>query len=68
MLSLRTAKWSPGPGLPHEMGWAVSVQVEGSMFILGGEHIGYCSKQHLYYASDSVLKFNVEDGAFHNLI
>ena len=59
ILNLKNFRWEAGPNLPHEMNWATSTLQGGSMAILGGEHIGYCSKSHLCYSSDAVFKLNL---------
>ena len=60
ILSLSKLRWSRGPRLPYELNWASSAQFKGTMFIVGGEHIGYCSQAHLCYSSNSVLEFKSE--------
>ena len=60
ILDLKTVRWESGPNLPHEMNWAANTFQKGSMVILGGEHIGYCSKSHLCYSSDAIFKLNLE--------
>ena len=60
LLSLTTLKWTLGPRLPFEMDWASGVQIIDSFHIIGGEHIGYCSKRHLCYSSNSIFKLNLE--------
>ena len=63
---LSGSKWVSGPDLPHEMNLAASFQlfdgVSQSMLIAGGEHIGYCSKSHLCYSSNSVQRLSLNEG------
>lgn len=60
VLSLYTLKWKLGPMLPFEMDKASGVQIIDSFMIIGGEHIGYCSKLHLCYSSNSIYKLNLK--------
>ena len=61
LLSFGSFKWHSGPRLPHELNWAVSSMIGDTMGILGGEHIGYCSKPHLCLSSNSILKLDLDD-------
>ena len=61
LLSLITLKWKEGPDLPHELNWAASSMKDNAMVILGGEHIGYCSKAYLCDSTNSIYKLIIEE-------
>ena len=60
LMALVSLKWKTGPKLPHELNWAASSMSGDSMMIVGGEHIGYCSKPHLCLSSNSIFKLNID--------
>ena len=68
VLSFSAMRWKLGPRLPFEMTSASSVQIVDSMHIIGGEHIGYCSKAHLCYSSDTVFKLELELDLWNRLV
>ena len=64
LLDLKTLRFKPGPDLPFEMDWAASIQY-GSLFaIVGGEHIGYCSKSGMCISSNALFEVDIENNAW----
>ena len=61
LLSTTSLRWKLGPRLPHELNWAASTMSGDRMVILGGEHIGYCSKPHLCISSNSIFTLLPEE-------
>ena len=59
LLNIVTLKWEYGPNLLFEMNWAASLSINDKFIILGGEHIGYCSKSHLCFASDAIFELDI---------
>ena len=61
LLSIHSLKWKSGPMLPHELNWAASIMNDDTMVIIGGEHIGYCSKPYLCISSNSIFKLALDE-------
>ena len=61
LLDLKNLRWKPGPFLPFEMDWAAGIQIGQKMLIVGGEHIGFCSKQHLCHSSNAIFEMDLAD-------
>ena len=60
LFDISLLKWSFGPSLPFEMNWAASLTTKDNFFIIGGEHIGYCSKPYLCYSSDAIYNLDLD--------
>ena len=64
LLDLKSMRIRSGPNLPFEMDWASSVQVDNTFVIVGGEHIGYCSKPGMCFSSNSLFKIDIKHDAW----
>ena len=62
LIDMESMRIKLGPNLPFAMNWAASVQMGNSLSIIGGEHIGYCSKSYLCYSSDAIYELDFEHG------
>ena len=60
LLDMKTLRFRLGPNLPFEMDWAASIQIGSSFAIVGGEHIGYCSKASMCISSNTI--FEIDNG------
>ena len=56
IIKISTMEFLKGPKLPFEMNWSATFHLNGALFLIGGEHIGYCSKPSQCFASDIILK------------
>ena len=61
LLDIMTMKFIQGPDLPFKMDWAASLQFDSSFVIVGGEHIGYCSKAGMCISSNALFEVNIEN-------
>ena len=64
LLDLKSLKIKIGPSLPFMMDWAAKVQLGNSFAIVGGEHIGFCSKTYLCHSSDAILEVDIANGVW----
>ena len=64
LLNMKSMRFERGPKLPFEMDWAASFQIGKTFVIVGGEHIGYCSKSYLCYSSDALFEIDIENDAW----
>ena len=61
LLDLNTMQFINGPNLPFEMDWAASIKIGSSLIIVGGEHIGFCSKPGICSASNDLFMLDIEN-------
>lgn len=64
LLNIVTMKFIQGPDLPFKMDWAASIQIGSHFAIVGGEHIGYCSKVGRCTSSDALFEINIENNSW----
>ena len=67
ILDMRTMRFRQGPDLPFEMDWAASVQLDISFAIVGGEHLGYCSKPGMCIASNTLYEIDIQNNTWNML-
>ena len=64
LLDLKLFRLYKGPNLPFEMNWAAGVHVSEVFAIVGGEHIGYCSKAGMCFASNTIFELDLGSNAW----
>ena len=64
LFDMKTMRFKPGPDLPFEMDWAGSIQFDSSFVIVGGKHIGYCSKGGMCISSNSLFDIDIENNTW----
>ena len=61
LLDMKKLRFRLGPDLPFEMDWAGSIKLDSSLLIVGGEHIGYCSKAGMCMSSNAFFEIDIEN-------
>ena len=64
LLNIVTMKFMQGPDLPFKMDWAASIQFSSHFAIVGGEHIGYCSKAGMCTSSNALFEIDIENNTW----
>ena len=59
LLNLSKMRWRVGPSLMFEMNHVAGFQFGLRFLLIGGEHIGYCSKPYLCYSSDAIFELDI---------
>ena len=67
LLDLKTMRFKLGPDLPFEMDWAASIQTGSNFAVVGGEHIGYCSKPSMCISSNALFEIAIENNTWNIL-
>ena len=61
LLDIKMMRFRQGPDLAFEMDWAASIQFGSSFVIVGGEHIGFCSKADMCISSNSLFEIDIQN-------
>ena len=61
LLDIVSIHFRPGPNLPFVMDSAAGIKTGSSFYVVGGEHIGYCSKPYLCFSSDAIFEIDVKN-------
>ena len=67
LLDMKTMRFRQGPDLPFEMEWAATIQFGNSFVIVGGKHMGYCSKPGICISSNALFEIDIENNAWKGL-